>query len=69
MYLAHHSEFQLLDLLLLRLLLHRNKRNLQLPLYEYTFGFEETQHYRKAQGSYLRRNQWEDLTIKVWVNV
>lgn len=52
-----------------RLLLHRNKRNLQLPLYEYTFGFEEAQHYRKAQGSYLRRNQWEDLTIKVWVNV
>lgn len=54
---------------LLRLLLHRNKRNLQLPLYEYTFGFEEAQHYRKAQGSYLRRNQWEDLTVKVWVNV
>ncbi len=52
-----------------RLLSHRTKRNLQLPLFRYTFPFEEAKAFRKAQGLYLRQNQWQDLTMTVWANV
>ena len=29
--------------------------------------FEEAKAYRKAAGCYLRKNQWEDLTIDVYL--
>lgn len=52
-----------------RLLSHRAKRNLQLPLFRYTFPFDEAKAFRKAQGLYLRQTQWQDLTMTVWANV
>ena len=29
--------------------------------------FEEAEAYRKATGCYLRKNQWEDLTVDVYL--
>ena len=52
-----------------RLLSHRAKRNLQLPLFRYTFPFEEAKAFHKAQSLYLRQTQWQNLTMTVWANV
>lgn len=30
-------------------------------------SFEEAEAYRKAAGCYLRKNQWEDLTVDVYL--
>ena len=49
--------------------LHRllsNKSRLS-PFYTKTIGFEEARAFRKAQGSYLRANQWNDLTVDVYL--
>ena len=66
MYLAHHSEFQLLDLLLLRLLLQigRSSLSFELPL-----SFEQAAAYRKANGQYVRKNQWRDTTVRVFIDL
>ena len=32
-----------------------------------TIKFDEAEEYRKAAGCYLRKNQWEDLTIDVYL--
>lgn len=37
------------------------------PFMTLHIGFEEAEAYRKAAGCYLRKNQWEDLTIDVYL--
>ena len=32
-----------------------------------TIKFDEAEEYRKAAGCYLRKNQWEDITIDVYI--
>lgn len=34
-----------------------------------TLGFEEARKYRKEMGSFLRTNQWKDLTVEVYMKV
>ena len=34
-----------------------------------TLGFEEERKYRKEMGSFLRKNQWKDLTVEVYMKV
>lgn len=46
-----------------RLLLHKDRRK---PFWTFTINFEEAQAFRKANGGYLRKNQWEDLTVDVY---
>jgi len=37
------------------------------PFMTLTIKFDEAEAYRKAAGCYLRKNQWEDLTIDVYL--
>ena len=37
------------------------------PFLTLHIGFQEAEKYRKQSGSYLRKNQWEDLTIDVYL--
>jgi hypothetical protein len=34
----------------------------------FTIGFDEAERYRKSAGCYLRRNQWADLTVEVFLS-
>lgn len=47
-----------------RRLLHKDRRK---PFWTFTIGFEEAQVFRKAGGGYLRKNQWKDLTVDVYI--
>ncbi len=33
----------------------------------FIISFEEAQAFRRASGGYLRENQWEDLTVDVYI--
>ena len=35
--------------------------------FEFPIGFDEALEYKKAHGQYLRRNQWQDLTVHVYI--
>jgi hypothetical protein len=37
------------------------------PFLSLTIKFDEAEAYRKAAGCYLRKNQWVDLTIDVYL--
>ena len=37
------------------------------PFLTLHIGFQEAEKYRKQSGSYLSKNQWEDLTIDVYL--
>lgn len=37
------------------------------PFMTLTIKFDEAEEYRKAAGCFLRKNQWEDLTIDVYL--
>ena len=56
----------LLQKLLARLLLQigRSSLSFELPL-----GFEEAAAYRKANGQYVRKNQWRDTTVTVYIDL
>ena len=43
---------------------HKDRRK---PFWTFTISFEEAQAFRKANGGYLRKNQWEDLTVDVYI--
>lgn len=43
-----------------RRLYHKDRRK---PFWTFTISFEEAQAFRRANGGYLRKNQWEDLTV------
>lgn len=47
-----------------RQLYHKDRRK---PFWTFTIGFEEAQAFRRANGGYLRKNQWEDLTVDVYI--
>ena len=47
-----------------RLLLNKSRRT---PFYTKTISFDEAKAFRKAHGSYLRANQWNDLTVDVYL--
>ena len=66
MFLAHHLEFLSQDLLLLRQLLQigRSSLSFELPL-----SFEQAVAYRKANGQYVRKNQWRDTTVRVFIDL
>ena len=66
MYLAHHSVYQSLDLQQHRLLLQigRSSLSFELPL-----SFEQAAAYRKANGQYVRKNQWRDTTVRVFIDL
>lgn len=37
-------------------------------LYDYyTLSYAQAQRYRKAHNQYLRKNQWEDLTVEIYI--
>ena len=48
----------------LRRLYHKDRRK---PFWTFIISFEEAQAFRKANGGYLRKNQWEDLTVDVYI--
>ena len=66
MYPAHHSVCRSLALLLRRLLLQigRSSLSFELPL-----SFEQAAAYRKANGQYVRKNQWRDTTVRVFIDL
>ena len=33
----------------------------------FTIKFDEAEAYRKGIGCYLRKNQWEDITVDVYL--
>ena len=37
------------------------------PFMSFTIKFDEAEAYRKAIGCYLRKNQWEDITVDVYL--
>ena len=53
-------------LLPLRLLLQigRSSLSFELPL-----SFEQAAAYRKANGQYVRKNQWRDTTVRVFIDL
>lgn len=55
---------EMLALPLDRQLYHKDRRK---PFWTFTMGFEEAQAFRRANGGYLRKNQWEDLTVDVYI--
>ena len=50
----------------LRLLLQigRSSLSFELPL-----SFEQAAAYRKANGQYVRKNQWRDTTVRVFIDL
>ena len=42
----------------------RSSLSFELPL-----GFEEAAAYRKANGQYVRKNQWRDTTVTVYIDL
>ena len=42
----------------------RSSLSFELPL-----GFKEAEAYRKANGQYLRKNQWRDTTARVLIDL
>ena len=56
--------FDCLRRLLHRLLLDKDRRT---PFHTFSIGFDEAKAFRKATGSYLRENQWNDLTVDVYL--
>ena len=51
---------------LYRLLLQigRSSLSFELPL-----SFEQAAAYRKANGQYVRKNQWRDTTVRVFIDL
>ena len=37
--------------------------------FELPLGFKEAEAYRKANGQYLRKNQWRDTTARVLIDL
>jgi hypothetical protein len=66
MFHVHHSVYQSLVLLQHRLLLQigRSSLSFELPL-----SFEQAAAYRKANGQYVRKNQWRDTTVRVFIDL
>ena len=46
--------------------LHSDKDR-RTPFHTFSIGFDEAKAFRKATGSYLRENQWNDLTVDVYL--
>ena len=49
--------------------LHRlhSDKDRRTPFHTFSIGFDEAKAFRKATGSYLRENQWNDLTVDVYL--
>ena len=50
-------------------MLHRlnSDKDRRMPFHTFSIGFDEAKAFRKATGSYLRENQWNDLTVDVYL--
>ena len=66
MYPAHHSVYRLHVWQQLRQLsqIGRSSLSFELPL-----SFEQAAAYRKANGQYVRKNQWRDTTVRVFIDL
>ena len=66
MYPVLHSAFRLHVWQRHRLLsqIGRSSLSFELPL-----GFKEAEAYRKANGKYVRKNQWRDTTVTVEIDL
>mgnify|MGYP004588001731 CR=1 len=38
-------------------------------VWDFKITYEMAKNWRKAQGAYLRQNQWKDLTVRVCLDV
>ena len=47
-----------------RLQIGRSSLSFELPL-----SFEQAAAYRKANGQYVRKNQWRDTTVRVFIDL
>lgn len=45
------------------------EENDYVPYLEFKLTFDEAKAYRKSFGNYLRKNQWEDITVKIFICV
>mgnify|MGYP006968147455 CR=1 FL=1 len=63
MYPAHLSVFQSLVLQQLRQLLQKGINQRIAIQWDFPITFEMARAYQKANGKYLRQNQWEDITL------
>lgn len=63
MYLAHLSVFRSLVLQQLRQLLQKGINQRIAIQWDFPITFEMARAYQKANGKYLRQNQWEDITL------
>lgn len=63
MYLAHLSVFRSLVLQQLRQLLQKEINQRIAIQWDFPITFEMARAYQKANGKYLRQNQWEDITL------
>ena len=57
-----YSFFGALPRLLLQI--GRSSLSFELPL-----GFEQAAAYRKANGQYVRKNQWRDTAVRVFIDL
>lgn len=63
MYLAHLSVFRSLVLQQLRQLLRKEINQRIAIQWDFPITFEMARAYQKANGKYLRQNQWENITL------
>jgi len=68
-FLALLSAFQSLDSLLLRLHYAKVVKPEFALVWDFKITYEMAKNWRKAQGAYLRQNQWKDLTVRVCLDV
>ena len=66
MYHVHHLECQSLDWQQLRQLSKVGRLNLSFDL---PLSFEQAAAYRKANGQYVRKNQWRETTITALIDL
>lgn len=46
----------------------QNNRRSSLP-FELPLSFEQAAAYRKANGQYVRKNQWRDTTVREFIDL
>ena len=63
MYLAHLSVFRSLVLQQHRQLLRKGINQRIAIQWDFPITFEMARAYQKANGKYLRQNQWENITL------
>ena len=47
----------------------QNERDCPMTSFELPLSFEQAEAYRKANGQYVRKNQWRDTIVRVLIDL